>query len=368
MTKRDQFIHYVRHGGPQPLCSPQIGAGAGFDTRLAGKEWISETTLADTIAAVSRFDIVPLINLGLPDPGDWNPALRWHQTGERCAPEQVTRDFELRTTHGTLTKQVTETRREGTFQPKYPVTGDADLAAFEWVVDAMGVGDFSAVTRQVRAAVDEIAGRAALDIQWAMQPYEMLCFPNTVDTVLLAQDQPVFFQRLMDKILALDLKLQDAVAAGGADFVFLGGPGSEMISPSYYRDYLIPYSKIVTAEARRRGLLVYTHICSPVQPFLDLGFYNEMGLDLFETLSPPPVGNVQSLAEAMTKLDPAICTRGNLGLDVLLNGTPEDVRRGTETILRETAGRKHLVAAGDYLFYATPEANIAAMAETVARQ
>jgi uroporphyrinogen-III decarboxylase len=109
-------------------------------------------------------------------------------------------------------------------------------------------------------------------------------------------------------------------------------------------------------------------LCSPVQPFLDLGFYNEMGLDLFETLSPPPVGNVQSLAEAMTQLDPAICTRGNLGLDVLLNGTPEDVRRGTETILRETAGRKHLVAAGDYLFYATPEANVAAMAETVARQ
>jgi uroporphyrinogen-III decarboxylase len=138
-----------------------------------------------------------------------------------------------------------------------------------------------------------------------------------------------------------------------------------MLSPRIYERLIIPYSQVVTEAAHAYGLLVYSHICSPVEPFLTMGFYNRMGIDLFETLSPPPVGNVASLKEALGKLDPAICTRGNVGLDVLLNGTQEDVKRKVEDILRDSAGRKHIVAASDYLFYNTPEENVRAMADAV---
>lgn len=48
MTAREQLISYVKNGGEKFLCSPQIGAGAGFDTKLAGKSWIGDTTLEDT--------------------------------------------------------------------------------------------------------------------------------------------------------------------------------------------------------------------------------------------------------------------------------------------------------------------------------
>ena len=68
MSHRELFLDYVRNGGV-PICSPQIGAGAGFDTRIARKEWMSQTTLEDTLAAVGRFDMVALINVGLPDIG-----------------------------------------------------------------------------------------------------------------------------------------------------------------------------------------------------------------------------------------------------------------------------------------------------------
>jgi uroporphyrinogen-III decarboxylase len=90
-----------------------------------------------------------------------------------------------------------------------------------------------------------------------------------------------------------------------------------------------------------------------------------MGIDLFETLSPPPVGNVASLSDALGKLDESICTRGNLGLDVLLQSDEEEVKRKTYEILEQTRGRKHIVAASDYLFYETPVVNVGAMAEAV---
>lgn len=66
MTNREIFKNYVKNGGSF-ICSPQIGAGAGFDTRLAGKTWTTSTTMEDTIAACRMFDIIPLFNMGMCD-------------------------------------------------------------------------------------------------------------------------------------------------------------------------------------------------------------------------------------------------------------------------------------------------------------
>lgn len=362
MTNRERFIDYVKHGGKQ-ICSPQIGAGAGFDTKLVGKEWNSETTLEDTLQAVAMFDIVPLLNVGCPYeaamPVQWK-TVKSEDHGDRRSTEHL-----LETPRGCLTRSIVETKREGGFQPKYPVTGDGDLDAMEYYIDALSDTDFSGVTLYAAEAAKIVAGRGPLSVQWAVQPYEMLCLANTVDTVMLHNDYPERCQAMMDKIVEIDKRLFRAVADGGADFIFLGAPAAEMLSPRIYERLIVPYSHIVTAAAHDCGLLVYSHICSPVEPFLTMGFYNRMGIDLFETLSPPPVGNVKSLADALTKLDDRICTRGNVGLDVLLNGTTEDVRRKTIEVIEASAGRKHIVAASDYLFYNTPEENVRAMADAV---
>ena len=53
MDNRERFVEYVKHGGT-PICSPQIGAGAGFDAKLVGKEWLSQVTVEDTLAAVGQ--------------------------------------------------------------------------------------------------------------------------------------------------------------------------------------------------------------------------------------------------------------------------------------------------------------------------
>ena len=364
MNLRETFLNYVKNGGEQ-ICSPQIGAGAGFDSKMVGKEWISETTLEDTLETVGRFDIVPLINVGLCDLGGCNPLMAWREVASEVQDDRTVKDLVLDTPKGVLHTRLTEEKRKGAFRTRYPVQGPSDLEALEYYIDAALDSDLSAIESYTRDIVTRISGRGALSVQWAAQPYEMLCFPDTVNTVLLANDCEDVFRRLMDKIQILDSKIIESVAKGGADFIFLGGPGSEMISPRYYEDFIIPYSQQVSDMAHSNGLLVYSHICSPIEPFLTMGFYNRMGIDLFETLSPKPVGNIISLPDALSKIDPHICTRGNLGLDILTDSSPEEVRLKTEEIIEASRGRKHIVAASDYLFYQTPEENVRAMANTV---
>lgn len=367
MTNRNILIEYVKNGGEKFLCSPQIGAGAGFDTKLAGKTWITETTLEDTIRACKKFDMVPLYNFGVPDLAE---KARGITSKGNSSIEGNRRIYSGRliTSKGELSSRTIEEELKGCVPVQYYISQEEELEILEYYIDSiLEAGDYSHITAHVERLRQAIGEQEAMDIQWAMQPYELLGFPDTMNTAILATICEPEFRRLMDKILRLDEKIIEAVAKGGADFVFLGGPGSEMISPRYYEEFLVPYSKIVTQMAHDKNLLVYTHICSPVEPMLSLGYYNQMGIDLFETLSEAPVGNVLSLEDAFSKLDESICTRGNIGLDKLLQEKPQDIRRYSLEIL-ETArrmGRKHILAASDYLFYAIPEENVTAMCEAV---
>lgn len=369
MTNREKLLNYIKYGGDEFICSPQIGAGAGFDTKMVGKTWFSQTTHEDTKRVCEMFDMVPLYNFGLPDLTALTSDIHWQ--GEPVTVNENGRRFyknNFVTPKGTLYLTVIEDELKGSCQTKYLITQEEELDILEYYLDSLlEVKDYSDITRGVRGVRELLGEGEALDIQWAMQPYELLCFPSTMDTAMLVFDRPAQFRRLMDKILQLDERLIRAVAAGGSDFVFLGGPGSEMISPKYYENYLVPYSKQVTDMVHEAGMLVYTHICSPIEPMLSKGYYNQMGIDLFETLSEAPVGNVKSIEDAFSKIDERICTRGNIGLDRLLSDSPEQIKEQSFHILEmaKRMGRKHILAASDYMFYEVPEENVHAMCEAV---
>lgn len=368
MTNRKILKDYIINGGDKFLCSPQIGAGAGFDTKIANKKWISDTTMQDTINACEKFDMIPLFNGGIMDLTELVDNIYWEVASQTETPEKKTAVNLFVTPVGTLEQHVTEHPIKGGVATKYLIDKEEELDVLDYYLDSLlSVSDFSPVTNSVQDFRNLVGEDQAIDIQWPMQPYELLCFPDVMNTAIFASLYRDKFLKLMDKILQLNEKLIPAVAKGGSDFVFLGGPGSEMISPQYYEDFLVPYSKIVTDIAHKEGLLVYSHICSPIEPMLTKGYYNKMGIDLFETLSEPPVGNVKNIRDAFEKLDPRICTRGNVGLDSLLQDTPQQIKDKSLEILAtaKDMGRKHILAASDYLFYDIPTENVQAMCDAV---
>lgn len=366
MNTREKFIDYVKNGGDEPFVSLQIGAGAGFDTKLAGKIWNSETTIDDTIEAYHKVGCEPLINIGLPDVGQFNPAMKKTQQTAYGEKERII-DSQLQTPFGEISWKNHELPKTGFVPIDYPLTftdGEKAFDIIRWYADGH-LGYEQQLEEQIQSLTERIHRDAPVSAQWNMQPFEMMGLMTVDNLVMFSMLYPEKFRKCCDHILEVNLKLVDVVFDAGGDFVFLGGPGSEMLSPQLYEDFLIPDSKILTDHIHSRGGLVYTHICSPIQPFLDMGLYNRMGIDLFETLSPPPVGNVESLSKAREVLPTDICTRGNVGLDVLLEGTVQEVAEKTIEVLEATKGYKHMVAASDYLFYDIPIENVLTMVETV---
>ena len=370
-TNRETYRDYVKNGGKM-FASPQIGAGAGFDTKLAGKEWISQTTFEDLKNACEKFNMVPLYNFGMIDLASLiADECRWENLKSEEAGNR--KYYENRLHIGKngkyfLDVHLMEEKKNGFVQTKYLITEENELEILDYYLDRLlEVTDFTPVAEHVKNCRKTAGEDEAVDIQWAMQPYEMLCFPDTMNTAVFAYEQRDLFIKMMDKILRIDENLIKAAALGGTDFIFLGGPGNEMISPKYYEDFIVPYSKIVTSAAHKENLLIYSHICSPIEPMLTKGYYNQMGIDLFETLSPEPVGNIKSLGDAFSKLSPDICTRGNIGLDKLLLCSPGEIRDIAWDIVKtaEKIGRKHILAASDYLFYDVPEENVRAMCDVL---
>lgn len=363
MTSRERFVDYVKNGGDKVFASLQIGAGAGFDVKLAGKEWISEGTLQDTIDAYEKVGCDSLLNTGFSDLIDLVPGLKWETRSEDKGKERITYRH-LDTPYGEMNWAMHERKYSGATPTQYPLTFGEGLDKVFWMVEQQSKV-IDRVGELITPAIEQIHPHHAVSVQWPLQPFECLGLATVPDVVMSAMTDLDAYRRLCDQILELNIALCREVIKAGADFIFLGGPGREMMSPQLYEMFMVPDSQKITQAVHEAGGLIYTHICSPVEPFLSTGYYSQMGIDLFETLSPPPVGNVESLAEARKILPAEMCTRGNIGLDVLLKGSVADVRKATETVIEATRGTKHMVAASDYLFYDIPFENVKAVMATV---
>ena len=365
MLTGSKFIDYIKNGGDKPFVSLQIGAGAGFDCKLAGKEWVTEGTIEDTIRAYEMVGCEPMINVGIPDMGAIVDSLRWRQEYSVQGNSRFTKRI-LATPFGEISWELQEQKKHGITPIKYPLTIDSpvifDIVRWYSEQHLKGLKDIGSLLKPV---IDQVHKSAPVSVQWNVQPFELMGLLSVQDLAMLALLNKEEYRKTCDCIRYVNIELCREVYKAGADFVFLGGPGAEMISPSIYEDFIIPDSKIITDAVHAMGGLIYSHICSPIEPFLTMGFYNRMGLDLFETLSPPPVGSVACLKTARGIIDENICTRGNVGLDVLLNGSAEEIEKATLDVLDATRGTKHMVAASDYLFYDIPLENVKVLMDTV---
>ncbi|HOX37032.1 MAG TPA: uroporphyrinogen decarboxylase family protein [Candidatus Brocadiia bacterium] len=365
MTQREEFLKYVREGGERPAVSLQIGAGAGFDSKLAGKDWIGQTTLEDTIRAYETVGGMPFYNIGLPGFDSVVPEIAWkHESGmKESARVTISR---LETPYGVLTREFHEQRLMGCSPTRYPLSFGDSLDVVKWYGEQFVKGA-PYVADLLSPTIQKLRLHGPVSVQWNLQPFEIFGLANAVEQVMMLTDDTKTYRMVCDDVLHVNLVMLKAAIRAGADFVFVGGPGREVASPLVYEEFLIPDSRRVSDAVHACGGLVYSHICSPIEPFLTFGYYNRMGLDLFETLSPPPVGNVPDLALARRMLPREMCTRGNIGLDLLLNGTVEEVERETLRIIEATRGFKHFVAASDYLFHDIPLENARAVVRTVER-
>jgi len=113
----------------------------------------------------------------------------------------------------------------------------------------------------------------------------------------------------------------------GVDAVKISSPyaGAGFISPSFYREFVLPYESQIARAVRAGGTHVYTHTCGAINDRLEMMV--EAGISGIECLDPPPLGDVR-LDEAKRRIGHRVFIKGNIDpVNVLLLGTQEAVRK-----------------------------------------
>jgi MtaA/CmuA family methyltransferase len=131
--------------------------------------------------------------------------------------------------------------------------------------------------------------------------------------------------------------------------------GPDMVSPQMYREFALPYEKLIAAEARAAGLPYVLHICGDTTPILD--DIIQSGADGLE------LDYKTDINRAHDALSGKMCFIGNVDPSgVLALGTIADVERETAKLLAvfsDTPG--FILNAGCAIPPNTPPENIEAM-------
>ena len=173
---------------------------------------------------------------------------------------------------------------------------------------------------------------------------------------LLDHDFPAAYAAGAEAVVVANMQVNEIAMEEGIDFMSEGTFGLELISPKWYEKYDLTFIPRLSAHAHAHGGLFWYHNCGRTRELIERGYFNKLGCDVIETISPPPEGN-NNLAESRRRLDPDICTKGNLSLPLLCNGSVEEVEAATRAMVQAVAGYSHIYSTADAVFAETPAEN-----------
>ena len=106
-------------------------------------------------------------------------------------------------------------------------------------------------------------------------------------------------------------------------------------SPRIYKDPFVPLIKEHVRLVHNYGAIYHFYDDGKCMPILDV--LKEAGIDIIDTLTPPPMGDV-NLAEAKRRIGDDVCLKGHIDLyHVIRKGTPDLIRDTVREAIR-TAG------------------------------
>ena len=176
-------------------------------------------------------------------------------------------------------------------------------------------------------------------------------------------DYPGPFRQLWEERKKLLRSQLEVYREAGFDFMFFCVPGTDSISPGFFREWLEEETCGTIAWWKSLGGFTLWHGCGHVKAFIEQGIFDEMNPEVMETLSEPPVGNIPSLSWARRSIRPEIITKGNIPLDIILEGSTQDVRGAVRYVKDETRGYRHIIGLSDNILNGTPSANLHAFVD-----
>lgn len=174
--------------------------------------------------------------------------------------------------------------------------------------------------------------------------------------------------RSMDALYEASLFVMSVALEEGIDFMSDSSYGLEMTSPELFAAMDLPYIRKFAEWTHYHDGLFWYHNCGFTSQFIRDGVFNTLGADVIETIAPPPEGD-NDLGESRRYIDRRICTKGNLNLRLLRDGSPAEIEEQVRKIVLDVSGYPHIFSTADGVLQGTRPENfitfVRAMRETL---
>ena len=249
----------------------------------------------------------------------------WKEDDSRSDDEWIV--SVISTPDGEWTKRISRRYGDWGDDSGFPVRTEADYDTLVQVCEQIRdrKPDLQAHFRQWRQRVGEngvlVLGHP--HISW--QGYQV----GQRNLIYHYHDYPKAFRRGMEAVYHAARYVFTIAMEEGIDFMSESTYGLEMTSWKGFDEVDLPYLRALSDWTHERDGLFWYHNCGHTRQMILSGRFNLFEADVIETLAPPAEGD-NDLAESRRFLDTSICTKGNLSLHTLRDGSVDDVRRETE--------------------------------------
>ena len=173
-----------------------------------------------------------------------------------------------------------------------------------------------------------------------------------------------YYEKLITFAYERSLPYVKALDEAGVDVHCVGGnvPGG-FLGKNTYDKYILPFEKEYIDFVQQDGTPAMYHNCGDVMNLVES--YIALGVRIVEPFAPSPLGDAV-LSEAKERsAGNYVMLSGIDQVNVLQNGTKDDVKRSTEEVMQTgKPGGKFIMQPVDFLEYGTPVENVEAYVKT----
>lgn len=291
------------------------------------------------------------------------------KTNEFQNGNTLVRHSTIRTPGGTLTQEFSiNESRPGTFMyacTQKPIHSIEELDLAIQYEPAMPAGWPEQVKTRVQK-IKQAVGEHGIVGSWSPHgPFNnaSLLIDHDVLYALFKTD-PTYYEKLMNFAMDRILPYTRAIDDAGVDIHCVGGNvPNGMVGKRNYDRYILPFEKKYITYVQAQGTPAMYHNCGQVMALVES--YKELGIRVAEPFSPHPLGDADLAKVKELVNGEYIILSGIDQVNVLQNGTLDEVKRVTEqTIKIGKPGGKFIMQPVDFLEYGTPIENVAAYVRT----
>lgn len=185
--------------------------------------------------------------------------------------------------------------------------------------------------------VKEETGDEAFVIGWTNGPINVASQLVNLNELLLGMvTDPQTVHKLLEICTQVACVYAEELVKAGVDAVAYGhaSASATVISPQFYEEFALPYERRIVETIHRAGAKAITHICGNTAPIIDLIKTN--GADIID------FDHVCDL-EMLHAAAPDKVFRGNINPATFAVGTPQEIRREVEELMKKPAARSCLL-------------------------